>query len=107
MGQGSGAPAPPPAKSAGLAGRAWSSYTSGVKTALSLPDAVFEEAELLARRTQRSRSQLYAEALAEYVARHAPDAVTEAMDAVLARVHPEPDRFAARAVRKLLQDTAW
>src|SRR4051812_18924866 len=54
-------------------------HTVGMKTAVSLPDRVYREAEGYARRTRKSRSQLYAEALAEYLARHAPDEVTEAM----------------------------
>ena len=52
----------------------------GMKTATSLPDAVFEAAERQAKRAQNSRSQLYAEALAEYLSRHAPEEVTEAMN---------------------------
>ena len=43
-----------------------------MKTAISIPDDVFEEAERLARRMGKSRSRLYQHALAEYVARHAP-----------------------------------
>lgn len=49
-----------------------------MKTAVSVPDELFEAAERQAQRTKKSRSQLYAEALAEYLARHAPDEVTEA-----------------------------
>jgi len=44
-----------------------------MKTAVSIPDDVFEKAERHARRMGKSRSQLYNHALAEYVARHAPD----------------------------------
>jgi hypothetical protein len=34
-------------------------YTPGMKTAVSLPDVLFEEAEMFARRLKKSRSQLY------------------------------------------------
>lgn len=78
-----------------------------MRTAVSLPDVVFAEAERFARKTKRSRSQLYAEALAEYLARHAPDAVTEAMDATLDRVAPETDAFVAAAARRTLRDASW
>ena len=44
-----------------------------MKTAISIPDDVFERAERLARHTKKSRSQLFSEAVREYVARHAPD----------------------------------
>ena len=37
-------------------------YTTGMKTAVSLPDRVYQEAEGYAKRTRKSRSQLYAEA---------------------------------------------
>ena len=67
-----------------------------MKTAISLPDRVFREADRHARRTGKSRSQLYAEALAEYLARHAPDAVTDAMnqvcDSVWHEIRPLPPR---------------
>lgn len=54
-----------------------------MKTAISLPDRLFDEAETLAERLGKSRSQLYAEALADYVARHDPDEVTRRLDRVL------------------------
>jgi hypothetical protein len=34
-------------------------------------------------KARKSRSQLYCEALCEYVARHSPDEVTEALDQVI------------------------
>ena len=55
-----------------------------MKTAISIPDDVFEVAEQLARRTKKSRSQLFSDAVREYVARHASDEVTDAMDRVCA-----------------------
>jgi len=78
-----------------------------MKTAVSLPDRLFREAEQHARRAQKSRSQLYAEALAEYLARHAPDEVTAAMDRVVEQVGPEPDAFGAAAARRVLERVEW
>ncbi|KYG02471.1 hypothetical protein BE21_54950 [Sorangium cellulosum] len=63
-----------------------------MKTAISVPDDVFEQVDNLARRLKMSRSQLYSRALSEYVARHAPDAVTEALDRVCAELAMEPGR---------------
>ena len=48
-----------------------------MKTAVSIPDDVFKEAEALARRRKVSRSRLYADALREFVTRHDPDAISE------------------------------
>jgi metal-responsive CopG/Arc/MetJ family transcriptional regulator len=78
-----------------------------MKTAVSLPDDVFEGAERLARRTKMSRSQLFCEALKEYVARHAPDEVTEAMDRVCAELGDPDDHFAAAAARRILSRIEW
>ncbi|MGQ0813865.1 MAG: ribbon-helix-helix domain-containing protein [Gemmatimonadota bacterium] len=65
----------------------------GMKTAISIPDDLFDRAEKLARRTSRSRSQLYADAVREYIARYSPDAVTDAMDSVIEQVGHQTDAF--------------
>jgi metal-responsive CopG/Arc/MetJ family transcriptional regulator len=78
-----------------------------MKIAVSVPDDVFQEAEELARRTKRSRSEVYSRALAEYVARHAPDRVTEAMDRALAEIGEPADRFLQRASRRVLKRSDW
>jgi hypothetical protein len=79
-----------------------------MKTAISLPDDVYHEAERHAKRIRKSRSQLYAEALAEYLARHAPDEVTESMNHVLDELGvPKPDPFVDGAVRRVLKDVEW
>ena len=78
-----------------------------MKTAVSIPDPVFEKAERLAKRAKKSRSQLYSEALKEYVARHAPDEVTEAMDRVLASIGDSRDPFVSVASRRVLERSEW
>ena len=82
-------------------------YTPGMKTAVSIPDDVFEKAERLARRMKKSRSQLFSNALTEYVARHAPDYVTEAMDEVCAEIGSESDPFVSAASRRILERSEW
>jgi metal-responsive CopG/Arc/MetJ family transcriptional regulator len=78
-----------------------------MKTAVSIPDHVFEQAERLARRTGKSRSHVFSSALREYVARHAPDEVTEAMDRVCELVGAQGDLFVARAARHTLGRSEW
>lgn len=78
-----------------------------MKTAVSIPDEVFEEAERLARRMKRSRSDVYSRALAEYVARHAPDRVTEAMDRALDEIGEPVDQFARAASSRVLERSDW
>ena len=50
-----------------------------MKTAVSLPDDVFESVERLRKLTNRQRSEVYADALREYVARHSDDEITAAL----------------------------
>ena len=78
-----------------------------MKTAVSLPDEVFRAAERHARRARKSRSQLYAEALSEYLARHAPDEVTDAMNRVVDEIGAHVDPFVAGATRRVLERTEW
>jgi predicted transcriptional regulator len=82
-------------------------YTQGMKTAVSIPDELFSRAEEMARRTGKSRSQLYQEALSEYLLRRDPAAVTRAMDEVLAEIDPEPDAWLAEVGRQTLERSEW
>jgi hypothetical protein len=54
-----------------------------MKTAVSIPDDVFAEAEGFACRKGLSRSHVYAKALREYLDRHDPDAITESWNQVI------------------------
>ena len=78
-----------------------------MKTAVSIPDDVFQRAERLARRTRKSRSQLFSDAVREYVARHASDDVTEAMDRVCAGLSKAGDEFVTTASRRVLESSEW
>jgi metal-responsive CopG/Arc/MetJ family transcriptional regulator len=76
-----------------------------MKTSVSVPDEVFAKAERLARRMKKSRSELFSNALAECIARHAPDHVTETMNQVCAEIGIEADPFVAAASRRILENT--
>ena len=78
-----------------------------MKTAISLPDRIFEDADRLARRMKKTRSRLYRDAVEEYVARHDADAVTEAMNRVADKLDTRPDAFVAAAARRRLKNTEW
>ena len=78
-----------------------------MKTAVSIPDEVFEKVERLARRAGRSRSEVFSAALAEYVARHAPDEVTEAMDRLCTKINDQQDPFVRVAGHRVLGATEW
>jgi metal-responsive CopG/Arc/MetJ family transcriptional regulator len=53
-----------------------------MKTAISLPDEVFESAEQLAKRLGKSRSELYALAINDYLDRNNDSLVQESLDQV-------------------------
>jgi predicted transcriptional regulator len=57
-------------------------YTMCMKTAISIPDSLFEEAEQLAKTRGWSRSELYANAVTAYVNSERFAGVREKLDAV-------------------------
>ncbi|MHB0981290.1 MAG: hypothetical protein ACYC5Q_14690 [Thermoleophilia bacterium] len=75
-----------------------------MKTAISIPDDLFDDAEKLARAQKKSRSRLYGDAVREYVARHSADRITEALDQVSAATPSESD-FATTAARRVLEQS--
>ena len=82
-------------------------YTISMKTAISLPKDLFEKAERLAIRARKSRSQLYCEALREYVARHTPDDITEALDRAIEENGQPEERFVTLTSAQTLARVEW
>jgi predicted transcriptional regulator len=78
-----------------------------MKTAVSIPDDLFRRAERLARRLGKSRSQVYREALAEYVDRREPRTVTEALDELVDDIGPAVDEWVVEAGRTTLERSEW
>jgi predicted transcriptional regulator len=78
-----------------------------MKTAISIPDQIFKKAERLARRLRKSRSQLYSEAVAQYVLRHDSDAITEQMNRVCESLDTRPDELVSDAARRVLERSEW
>ena len=78
-----------------------------MKTAVSIPDDVFEKVERLARRAKRSRSEVFSAALREYVARHSPEEITEALNSAFRQGRQHQDEFVAEAARRVLERTEW
>lgn len=67
-----------------------------MKTAVSVPDDLFDEAEALARRLGLSRSEVYARALERFLRTHRVDRITEALNRVYAAGSSELDPTLAR-----------
>lgn len=78
-----------------------------MKVAVSVPDPIFEAAERFAKERGIPRSQLFAEALKEYLGRHGPEAITAQIDRVHDSEKPELDESFIRAQSAVLKDEAW
>jgi metal-responsive CopG/Arc/MetJ family transcriptional regulator len=78
-----------------------------MKTAIPLPDALYEAAELLAGRLGVSRSRLYANALEEYIGRHNARRVTERLNAIFGAEASSIDRAVAAAQTEVLKRSDW
>lgn len=63
---------------------------TGMKTQISIPDPLFEAAEVLAERLGKSRDELYAEAIQRYLDRHrlSDEEITARLNAIF-EAHPE------------------
>jgi metal-responsive CopG/Arc/MetJ family transcriptional regulator len=78
-----------------------------VRIAISIPHQLSKELDRRVRSTGRSPSELVNAALAEYMARHDLDEVTEPMSRVCADIGDHPDTFVADAGRRVLGKTEW
>lgn len=67
-----------------------------MKTAISLPDSVFEEAEGLARQLGVSRSELYTEALKAYLKKYNRDKMLHKLNQVYSKQPSELDPMVAK-----------
>ncbi|MBZ5576700.1 MAG: ChpI protein [Acidobacteriia bacterium] len=78
-----------------------------MKTAVSLPDELFELAETAARKLSLSRSKLYAAAIAEYLERRQGDAIRKRLDEVYGRQPAKLDPAFLRAQLKSFDKDSW
>ena len=78
-----------------------------MKTAVSIPDDIFERGERLVSQERRSRSEVYAAALEEYLARHAREEITDTMNRVCDEVGGTDDAFLSAAGRQVLDRAEW
>lgn len=78
-----------------------------MKTAISLDDRTFAEAEALARKLRLTRSELYRAALREYLNRHNGQDVTEALDRVYGAGATQDDDLRREAARRTFEANEW
>jgi len=76
-----------------------------MKTAVSLPDELFRQAEATAKQMRVSRSKLYAEAIAEFLDRR--QSVTEHLNEVYSKHESKLDPAIERAMLQTLAKVPW
>jgi metal-responsive CopG/Arc/MetJ family transcriptional regulator len=78
-----------------------------MKTAISIPDALFDAADRAAKRQKISRSRLYAQTVEAYLEAQRAQGVKEALDAVYANESSELDPALAAAAHHILSKEKW
>ena len=78
-----------------------------MKTAISIPDAVFQSAERLAKASKMSRSTLYTKAIEEYVQRHRQRSITAALNEVYGRASSKLDPVLAKMQQVSVFKEEW
>jgi antitoxin MazE6 len=78
-----------------------------MKTAISLPDLLFNEAEAAAKDLGLSRSKLIQAALEEFLKRRRDEEVTRRLNKSYAENPPEPDPFLDHLVLEGMKRAEW
>ncbi len=78
-----------------------------MKTAISLPDSLFEEAEALAQRLGLSRSELYKQALQAYLKRYNREQISLKLNQVYSKESSEVDPVMAKMQLLSLPRENW
>ena len=78
-----------------------------MKIAISLPDDLFESADELAERMGVSRSELYARAVAEYLAKHRNEDVTAKLNEVFGEETSGIDAPLRKAQSRSVSSSEW
>lgn len=78
-----------------------------MKTAVSVPDDLFKQAEAAAKRLRMSRSKLYATAISEYLERHRTNSVTERLNQVYSKHDSRLDPALQRMMLETLAKNEW
>jgi predicted transcriptional regulator len=78
-----------------------------MKTAISIPDPIFEAADDLAKQLGMSRSQLYTTAVSQFIEAHQDEAITQALNEIYAEVEAEVDPVLMQMQLAALPDETW
>ena len=78
-----------------------------MKTAISIPDSVFNAAELVAKKLNISRSELYTKAVSDYLDQHQKSHITEALNEVDSEEKSTIDPAINQMQSSSIEDESW
>jgi len=78
-----------------------------MKTAISIRDKVFQEAEKYAKKAKISRSQLYSDALEEYLAKRDEQSLIDQINAVCEKVDTSLDPAIKAYQSRIIKREKW
>ncbi len=80
-----------------------------MKTAISIPDNVFIEAEITARQLGLARSQLYVRAIKEFIEHYNKDKITEKLNIIYSNAAAEHELIDAgiESIREAAKNDTW
>lgn len=82
-------------------------YTGPIKTAISVPDELFQKAEIEAKRLKMSRSELYSTALKKFLARMSDDDITRRLNEVYGDEPATIDPVIQEMAMRSLEPDRW
>ena len=80
-----------------------------MKTAISIPDNLFTEAEITAKQLGLARSQLYVRAIKEFIEHHNKDKITEKLNILYSDAVAEYELIDAgiESIREATKNDTW
>jgi len=80
-----------------------------MKTAISIPDNLFTEAEITAKQLGVARSQLYVRAIKEFIEHHNKDKITEKLNMLYSNAVAENEFLDAdiESIREATKNDTW
>lgn len=78
-----------------------------MKTAISIPDNVYNAAEMVAKKLNISRSEFYTKAVSEYLSRHQKSHITEALNKIYSEEKSTIDPTIIQMQSSSIEDESW
>ena len=80
-----------------------------MKTAISIPDDLFNDAEITARQLGLARSQLYVKAIKEFIEHHNKDKITEKLNLLYSNTAAENELkdVGIESLREATKNDSW